>query len=350
VTAVNDAPTLTTNNLVINDGATVTLSTVNLGATDVDNASGTLAYTVSGISNGQFELIGAPGVAITTFTAAQLAAGQVVFVHAGNNAAPAYTVTASDGSLPSAPSAAVVTFTPAGGGTTVTPPPSGGGGGGTTVTPPSDPPADTGGTDEDADDEADSTPLDSPAPVARTSGSEETEAVVEPVAAAPAAPVRVAAAKDTKLAVETEIMTVQSSEPTIVQSQQSFNPNFVQTRKAPEITVELGKISLPDPGADRLIKLDLDSIRMTSLALSVGAIWWATRAAGLITSLLSSLPAWRNFDPLPVLQRNEEEEEEDVWAHAEEESEEAAEEEALTQTFEDARPSQPPEAWRRTHD
>ena len=350
VTAVNDAPAVTANNLAIGDGATVTLSAANLGATDPDNASSALSYMVSNVANGQFELTSAPGVAITTFTAAQLAAGQVVFVHPGNNAAPAYTVTVSDGSLASAPSTAAVTFTPGGGGTTVTAPPPGGGGGGTTVTSSGGPTSSTDRTKTD-DGGDDSTPLDTPAPVSRSSGSEDSEAVAEPVAAAaPAAPVRVAAAKDTKLTVEKETLQVQSSAPTVTQSSQSFSATFAQVHRPPEIRVELGKISLPDQSdGDRLIKLDLDSIRMTSLALSVGAIWWATRAAGLITSLLSSLPAWRNFDPLPVLQRNEDEEvEEDVWARAEEDSEEAAEEEAVTQTFEDARPSEPPDEWRRS--
>jgi len=322
VTAVNDAPTLTANNLTVSDGGIVTLSAANLGAADPDNAAGTLSYTVSGVANGRFELASAPGVAITTFTATQLAAGQVVFVHAGNNTAPAYFVTASDGSLSSAPSAVAVTFIPTVGSPSVIPPP--GGGGGTTVTPPSDPVTDTGNTNDRGGDDA--TPLDVPAPVSRSAGAE--EPLVEPEAPAPVAPVRVAAMKVEKPVAEAETTTVQSSEPTVTQSPQGLSAGFAEVRRPHEITVELGKISLPDPDGDRLIKLDLNSIRMTSLALSVGAIWWATRATGLIASLLSSLPAWRNFDPLPVLQRNDdEEEEEDAWAQAHDA--EAAEEEAL---------------------
>jgi hypothetical protein len=52
----------------------------------------------------------------------------------------------------------------------------------------------------------------------------------------------------------------------------------------------------------------LNSVRITGLALSVGAVWWAARAAGLVASLLASSPAWRHVDPLPVLGRDEEEE------------------------------------------
>jgi hypothetical protein len=56
---------------------------------------------------------------------------------------------------------------------------------------------------------------------------------------------------------------------------------------------------------------------MTGLAFSVGAMWWAARAAGLMASLLASSPAWRHVDPLPVLGRDDEEEE--VWDEAAEE-------------------------------
>ncbi|NWG39761.1 MAG: hypothetical protein HXY27_07330 [Hydrogenophilaceae bacterium] len=34
-------------------------------------------------------------------------------------------------------------------------------------------------------------------------------------------------------------------------------------------------------------------------------MWWALRAGGLFTSLLTSLPVWRSFDVLPVLSHDE---------------------------------------------
>jgi hypothetical protein len=45
--------------------------------------------------------------------------------------------------------------------------------------------------------------------------------------------------------------------------------------------------------------------------LSVGYVIWLLRGGLLITSLLSSLPAWRYVDPLPVLGRLQGDEEED---------------------------------------
>jgi hypothetical protein len=37
-------------------------------------------------------------------------------------------------------------------------------------------------------------------------------------------------------------------------------------------------------------------------ALSAGYVVWCLRAGTLLASVLSSLPMWRNFDPLPVLE------------------------------------------------
>lgn len=82
---------------------------------------------MSGVRNGRFELGGAPGLAITAFTSAELAAGEVRFVHAGNNQAPDYFVTPDDGALSGAVSRAAITFAPSAGTpaglAVITPPP-----------------------------------------------------------------------------------------------------------------------------------------------------------------------------------------------------------------------------------
>jgi hypothetical protein len=61
----------------------------------------------------------------------------------------------------------------------------------------------------------------------------------------------------------------------------------------------------------RQIEIVLRTIRVSGIALSVGAVWWAARAAGLVASLLSTAPAWRHVDPLPVLGRDPETEDEE---------------------------------------
>ena len=111
VTPVDDAPVLTANALVIAEGSTVVLSATELAATDSETANSALQFTVSGVTGGQFELVSNAGVAITTFTQAQLTAGDVQFVHDGNEAAPTYSVSVFDGALTTGPQAAAITFT-----------------------------------------------------------------------------------------------------------------------------------------------------------------------------------------------------------------------------------------------
>jgi hypothetical protein len=74
------------------------------------------------------------------------------------------------------------------------------------------------------------------------------------------------------------------------------------------------------------IEIVMNSVRLSGMALSVGAIWWAARAAGLVASLLASTPAWRHVDPLPVLGRDEEDEEEQ-WDESSAEDREKRDEE-----------------------
>jgi hypothetical protein len=57
------------------------------------------------------------------------------------------------------------------------------------------------------------------------------------------------------------------------------------------------------------------STAMVTGGLSVGYVIWLLRGGLLLTSLLSSLPAWNVVDPLPILanaKRGDEEDEEDV--------------------------------------
>lgn len=54
------------------------------------------------------------------------------------------------------------------------------------------------------------------------------------------------------------------------------------------------------------------STAAASLGLSVGYVLWLLRGGVLISSMLSSLPAWRMVDPLPILGRLDEDEDEDA--------------------------------------
>jgi hypothetical protein len=53
------------------------------------------------------------------------------------------------------------------------------------------------------------------------------------------------------------------------------------------------------------------SIAVGGFGLTVGYVLWLLRGGALLASLLSSLPAWRLIDPLPVLSRVDDEEDRD---------------------------------------
>ncbi len=54
-----------------------------------------------------------------------------------------------------------------------------------------------------------------------------------------------------------------------------------------------------------LVKIVSQGAEITAVSLSVGTVWWALRVGGLFASLLTSMPAWRSFDLLPVLARDQ---------------------------------------------
>ncbi|TVT50032.1 MAG: DUF4347 domain-containing protein [Denitromonas halophila] len=110
--AVNDAPTVNTNTLAISEGGTVILGTANLASSDVESAASSRTYTIATVSGGRFAWASAPGVAITSFTQADIDANLVQFEHDGGEAPPAYTLTLSDGAAAVGPFAGSVSFTP----------------------------------------------------------------------------------------------------------------------------------------------------------------------------------------------------------------------------------------------
>jgi hypothetical protein len=100
-------PALVTNALSLNEGETKTLTAGHLSATDTDSDESALTFKVSSVTGGQFLVGGAPA---TTFTQAQIAAGQVAFVHDGSEVAPSFAVEVSDGTYSDGPQPASINF------------------------------------------------------------------------------------------------------------------------------------------------------------------------------------------------------------------------------------------------
>jgi hypothetical protein len=100
-------PVLTANTLSLNEGETKILTSSNIAATDADSDGGTLMFTVSNVSGGQFLVAGSPAM---SFTQSQIAAGQVAFAHDGGEFAPAFRVSVSDGVYSDGPHTASINF------------------------------------------------------------------------------------------------------------------------------------------------------------------------------------------------------------------------------------------------
>ncbi|NOT22470.1 MAG: DUF4347 domain-containing protein [Nitrospiraceae bacterium] len=100
VSPVNDGPTLTTNSgSTVSEGGADTIDTNELTVTDVDNAAAQLTYSVgTGPAHGRLEFTTAPGVSVTTFSQADIAANRLTYVHDGSETTnDSFTFTVSDG-------------------------------------------------------------------------------------------------------------------------------------------------------------------------------------------------------------------------------------------------------------
>jgi parallel beta-helix repeat protein len=89
-------------------------------------------------------------------------------------------------------------------------------------------------------------------------------------------------------------------------------------------------LSLSSPEANEIVQIkvskadqlavDLLSLPVQSggVVVSAAVLWWITRAGGILTALLTSLPSWQHFDPLPILTSTDGQPEDD-WGDENEE-------------------------------
>jgi VCBS repeat-containing protein len=100
VTAVNDRPVITANSgSSVAEGGLDTITSAELAVVDVDNSAAQLRFSVgTGPAHGRLELTTRPGVALATFTQADLAANRLVYRHDGSETlSDRFTFTVSDG-------------------------------------------------------------------------------------------------------------------------------------------------------------------------------------------------------------------------------------------------------------
>ncbi len=103
-------PILENNQLVINQGQTLKLTSSNLRATHAGSEDGNLSFIISDCQYGQFEWIKSPDTAITVFQQQNITDQLVQFVHDNSISAPTYRVAVSDGRITTTPSWSSIDF------------------------------------------------------------------------------------------------------------------------------------------------------------------------------------------------------------------------------------------------
>ena len=300
VDSVNDAPSIVTNaGSTIVQGLTDLITSDELQITDEDNQPAQLVYTVATAPvNGRLELTTAPGVTITSFTQADIDAGRLVFVHSGApSTSDSFVFTVSDGAGGTI-GATTFTFTV----TPFVPPP-----------PPPPPPPGPGPA-----------PGPGPGPVPGPPGPP--PGVVAPpvlpppvligsvmyidgvpvnAMGSPDEPARQAAIPSRAFAGRVEQPDIVLEEPPALELEPFLNPVKTMLAVGHKLAEHLTRL------ADNLERAMQEREQQAHLlgrvasfsgvALSVGFVAWILRGGALLTSFLVSMPAWRHFDPLPVL-------------------------------------------------
>ncbi|MCP5417622.1 MAG: hypothetical protein H6965_11070 [Chromatiaceae bacterium] len=318
VAAVNDAPVILRNLLTLTAGDSIVISSSMLAASDVDDPDEMLLFSVASIDGGHFELISDPGVSITSFTQAQLQSGEVRFVDDGDNNAPSFTFQVSDGHA-NVTATVVIDFTPnpklsLSSPAVIAPitPVAAVPFAVTTVTEES---IDTSGEAHEATEDDQNSPAeeatDTTEELLLDSLNEEDGGTA--VAAAADIPRNPTGWADPGWSMQSII------------NQNALRSPFVNLLFGGLTSQELPTV--PAPLASEINTLltasafisDLDRIRdltnqssnleqqrvastiAVSTGLSVGYVAWLIRSGVLLSSVLSSLPAWHFVDPLPVL-------------------------------------------------
>jgi hypothetical protein len=87
----------------------------------------------------------------------------------------------------------------------------------------------------------------------------------------------------------------------LVTQSQSSSSGVLMTEEARALGDELDQLRDSMRGQGRLESATVAATAATGMSLSVGYVVWLLRGGALLSTFLSSLPAWRFVDPLPVL-------------------------------------------------
>lgn len=292
VTPANDAPVLAANNgMSLNNTVTGTITAARLGVSDVDNTAAQTVYTLTAVpASGVLRLNGVTLGVNDTFTQADIDANRLSYEHldlSTSNAAFTFTVADGAGGAIGANSFAItVTFDTGGAGGPGTPPASDPG----DVPPPA------------------ITPVD-PIPEPIGGGADD-----EPLAHVSHGSSAIAA-RATPRVLRAAVQTAEDhGQPGAVSTYtRDATPEQPVSRRLGEVLDVLRWHAGSDEPAGRHANLIAKSVQASSLVLTAGFVSWLLRSGALATSLAATTPAWKGFDPLPILAcRGKEKEGDDV--------------------------------------
>jgi Tol biopolymer transport system component len=296
VEPVDDAPVLSANSLVINQGSAALV----LRATDVDTAPEALIYGVLGSTGGQFELVDAVGQPIDRFSQADIDAGRVVFMPDASGRTPSFALSLSDGSTVLALQETAVTNTPSVG---VAPAAS------LSAVEPT--PVLVAASEPAVAPEAEPVAADAPVaiPAAASPAPEAERATVdEATPAAAAATNRQASAASVVRTSSSEVAVagvdlrqLLAAEGAADMRGPALSYEWLDARSRAALAAALDRVHDEMQGEQDLDSITVAGSTAIGTGLSVGYVLWLARGGVLVASLMSSVPAWASVDPLPVL-------------------------------------------------
>mgnify|MGYP001815095673 FL=1 len=293
MTPVNDAPVQRVNaGAQAATGSVTPISATQLNASDIDNTRTEIIYTVTSLpTNGVLELNGTPMALNGTFTQDDIDNNRLVYQPSGSGAADQFGFTVADtagASLGSNSFDIYVQLAQNDDGDGGIPP-----------------------NDVDPEDETEEPPLTATDGTGSVEPGEYSNGYVPfGNSSAPQAP-------PTKLSIDPapepqkrQRVEVEEKQEVVVEAEQpgveTFTAVQLESMDALWSAVNEMKQKIADSATQESGRVELKAaaIESTGVVLSAGVVAWLLRSGALLSSLLSSIPLWKGYDPLPVLAYN----------------------------------------------
>ncbi len=309
VTPVNDAPVMQANTGMLATGtAPATISSNELNSTDIDNTTSEVIYTITALpTNGALLLSGVVMNVNDTFTQADLENNLVVYQSAAAAVSDqfGFTVADSSGSALANDSFDIVVQV-------------GQGSDEDNGIPPTD-----DNTDDDVTEEEDKTETGDGGS-AEEAGGFGGGFVPIGSTSVPPSPTPVLTIDPTPAPVpqtETPPQTVEKDEPIVAEAEvhkvSTFAAVQVQSMDALWSAIDKMKQEMAESAQDKasVVEFKVAAAKSSGVVLTAGVVAWILRSGALLSSLMSTIPLWKGYDPLPILAYKDDDEKKEEEMH-----------------------------------